>query len=90
MTTLSRYQGTEIVIARLDAVRRRHVTLSALRQTHQLLTGRIDITADATANMPKHIRDDIADAMKAKLPAEFRDVLQKYFTRLSEQGQDKP
>lgn len=72
-----------------NALRRRGITLSALNKTRQLLTGQVDITVDSTSNMPKRIRDDISDAMKAKLPAEYSEVLQKYFRRLSEQGQGK-
>jgi len=67
-----------------NALRKKDVMVSALRKTRLLLAGKIDVTADASANMPKYIRDDIADAMKAKLPAEFREALQKYFTRLAE------
>ncbi len=86
ITLMNRVQGDLDNFRYQNALRRRPVTLSALRRTHQLLTGRIDVTTDSTANMPKHIRDDIADAMKAKLPAEYREVLQKYFRKLSEQG----
>jgi hypothetical protein len=49
---------------------------------------KIDVTEDATANMPKHVKDDIADAMKAKLPAEFEDALKRYFQRLAETGRE--
>ena len=71
----------------VNALRQRHVTLSALQRTHLLLTGGIDVTSDATANMPKYVKDDIADAMKAKLPAEYRQVLTEYFRRLAEAGE---
>ena len=67
-----------------NALRARRVTIGALRRTHLLLTGKIDVTTDATANMPKYVKDDIADARKAKLPAEYRDVLTEYFRRLAE------
>jgi hypothetical protein len=40
--------------------------------------------------MPKYIRDDIADAMKGKLPSEFRDVLEQYYRRLSEAPAARP
>jgi len=69
-----------------NALRQRDVLLSGLRRTRLLLAGKIDVTADATANMPKHVKDDIADAMKAKLPAAYRDVLKSYFQRLAEAG----
>jgi len=70
----------------VNALRRRDVTLGALRRTQLLLSGKIDVTSDATANMPKYIKDDIADAMKAKLPPEFKEALQRYFTRIAESG----
>ena len=36
--------------------------------------------------MPKYIRDNIADAMKGKLPAGYREALQQYYRRLSERA----
>ena len=36
--------------------------------------------------MPKVVRDNIADAMGGELPAEFRDALRQYYTRLSRQA----
>ncbi|MCK4626077.1 MAG: hypothetical protein KAV00_12245, partial [Phycisphaerae bacterium] len=86
ITLMNRVQGDLDNFRYANALRRRGVTLSALKRTHQLLTGKIDVTTDSTANMPKHIRDDISDSMKAKLPAEYREVLRKYFRKLSEQG----
>ncbi|KPK47503.1 MAG: hypothetical protein AMK72_08380 [Planctomycetes bacterium SM23_25] len=71
-----------------NVLRQRHVTLAALRRTQLLLAGKIDVTEDATANMPKHVKDDIADAMKAKLPPEYREALRRYFTRLAETGKE--
>jgi len=68
-----------------NVLRARERTLSALTQS-KLRIGRIDVAQDTSAEMPKYIRDDIADAMKGKLPAEFRDVLQQYYRRLSEAG----
>ena len=69
-----------------NALRQKEVTLSALQRTRMLLSGKIDVTTDATANMPKYIKDDIEDAMKAKLPPEYREALRKYFLRLAEAG----
>ena len=71
-----------------NALRQRNVTLGALKRTQLLLSGKIDVTSDATANMPKYIHDDITDAMKAKLPAAYRQALQKYFTRIAESGEE--
>ena len=43
-----------------------------------------DVTTDATANMPKYVKDGLNDAMKGKIPEEYRDVLEEYYRRLSE------
>ena len=66
-----------------NVLRARNQTLSALRQS-KLRIGNIDVTEDTSGAMPKYVRDDIADAMKGKLPEEFKDVLEQYFRRLSE------
>jgi len=52
------------------------VTLGALRRTQLLLAGKIDVTADATANMPKYVKDDIADSRQSELPEEYRQAVQ--------------
>jgi len=72
-----------------NALRRRDVTLGALRRTQLLLAGKIDVTADATANMPKYVKDDIADSRQSELPEEYRQALKEYFTRLAETGGKK-
>ncbi len=69
-----------------NALRQKHVLLSGLKRTQLLLAGKIDVTADATANMPQYVKDDIEDTRKAKLPAEFREALKSYFRRLAEAG----
>lgn len=68
-----------------NVLRARKQTLSALSQS-KLRIGQIDVAQDTSAEMPKYIRDNIADAMKGNLPAEFRDVLEQYYRRLSEAG----
>ncbi len=68
-----------------NVLRAREQTISALKQS-KLRIGQIDVAQDTSAEMPKYVRDDIADAMKGKLPSEFRDVLQQYYRRLSESG----
>jgi len=86
-TTLMRSVRRDLESYRyVNALRRKQATLSALKRTRLLLSGEIDVTADTTANLPKYVRDDIADAMKGKLPAEFREALQRYFERLAEGG----
>ncbi len=69
-----------------NVLRARDATIAALKQTQLSLSGKVDVEADSSSAMPKYIRDDIADAMKGKLPTEYREVLQQYYRRLSEQG----
>ena len=68
-----------------NVLRVKKETIQTIAQSKLLLTGGIDVSADKSANMPKYIMDDISDAMKGKLPDEFRDVLEQYYRRLSEQ-----
>ena len=68
-----------------NVLRAREQTIAALKQS-KLRIGQIDVAQDTSADMPKYIRDDIADAMNSKLPAEFRDVLKQYYQRLSDVG----
>jgi len=72
-----------------NVLRAREQTISALRQS-KLRIGQIDVARDTSAEMPKYVRDDIADAMKGKLPSEFRDVLEQYYRRLSETPPARP
>lgn len=67
-----------------NALRAKDQTLAALQQS-KLRVGKVDVEADTSAGMPKYVRDNIADAMKGKLPEEFKDVLEQYYRRLSEQ-----
>ncbi len=71
-----------------NALRHRHATLAAMNKTRQLLTqGReIDVAEDTSQAMPKYIRDNINNSMQGKQPAEYREVLQQYYRRLSEAG----
>ena len=84
VTLMNRVQRDLVNYRYVNALRQRRVTLSALRRTHELLTGKIDVTTDATADRPKYVREDVADAMRAKVPAEYRLVLEEYFRRLAE------
>ncbi len=67
-----------------NALRMRKELVGNLKSSTLMLSGEIDVQADETSAMPKYIRDDISDAMNAKLPAEFKDVLKQYYQRLSE------
>ncbi len=86
ITLMNRVQDHLVHYRYRNVLRERHVTLTALKRTHLLLGGKIDVTADATAGPKKQLPDDVADTTRAKLPAEFRQALQKYFQRLSEAG----
>jgi hypothetical protein len=66
-----------------NALRARKDTLGAIRQTQMMLSGKIDITVDATSAMPKYIRDDIHDARSRKYPAEYRGALEQYYRKIS-------
>jgi len=68
-----------------NALRARDVTLAALGQAKSLLGGEVSVQADRTAGMPKYVRDNIADAMTGKLPADYGQAVQQYYRRLSEQ-----
>ncbi len=67
-----------------NALRARQTTLENLKQTHLLLTEGLDVKTDTTTDMPKYIRDDIADAMNEKLPAQYKDALEQYYKKLNE------
>ena len=69
-----------------NALRSQKRLVGTIREAGDLLTGKIDVTQDSSAGMPKYIRDDIADAMKGKLPDQYRAVLEQYYRRLGETG----
>ncbi len=84
ITLMNRVRGHLEQYRYHHALRARDVTLGSLRQTRLLLTGEINVTKDTSASMPKYVRDEIADAMKGRLPESYRDVLQQYYRRLGE------
>lgn len=68
-----------------SALRRKDVLLERL-DTSRLLTGAaIHVTSGTTPDGPSKRRRDVADAMKGELPPAWRDALQKYYERLSEE-----
>jgi hypothetical protein len=67
-----------------NALRKRPATLAALRGTQQMIGRPIEVAEDETAPLPKKVRDDIAEALGAKLPEEYRRMLEDYYRRLSE------
>jgi hypothetical protein len=84
ITLMNRVQGDLQNNRYQNVLRNRTVTLAAMRDTAAMLSGKLDVSADASASMPKHIRDDISDAMSGPLPVEYRDVLEQYYRRLGE------
>ena len=73
-----------------NALRSRKDVTGALRQSKFLLAGKVDVAADNSSGMPKYVRDNIADAMKGKLPAEFQGVVEQYYRRLGEMEPQQP
>ncbi len=69
-----------------NVLRGKKETLESRKDSKLMLSGKMDVTTDTTSTMPKRVRDDISDAMKGKVPDEYRDVLEQYYRRLSEQG----
>jgi hypothetical protein len=67
-----------------NALRLRKELLGTIQQSKWLLKGKIDVSTDTSTTMPKYIRDGIADAMRGKLPSEFRTILEQYYRRLGE------
>jgi hypothetical protein len=64
-----------------NVLRSRHATLEAIREAGAK-TGQIDVVRDASSSMPKHLRDNIADAMKGRPPERYRDVVEQYYRRI--------
>jgi len=89
ITLMSRVRGDLAGYRYRNALRSRNKTLGALRQTKLLLSGEVDVTADSSKAMPKYIRDNIADAMKGNLPAQYRAAVEAYYRRLSEKASKK-
>lgn len=85
ITLMSRVKADLESFRYRNVLRARKETLGALSQSKLLLSGQIDVSNDTSVSMPKYIMDDISDAMKGNLPEEFREVLQQYYKRLSEQ-----
>jgi hypothetical protein len=69
-----------------NVLRARDTTLEGLKQTRLMLSEGIDIKTDTTTAMPKYLREDIADAMKEKLPAQYKDAIQEYYKKLNDQS----
>jgi len=69
-----------------NAFRRKNVVLEGLRTSRMLLGGQIAVQEDATPNLPRQVRDDIADAMQGEMPKGYKDLLKKYYENLSAAG----
>ncbi|MBI5725272.1 MAG: hypothetical protein HZA50_15035 [Planctomycetes bacterium] len=70
-----------------NVLRSKQETVGALKDAQDAIAGKIDVTSDTSSAMPKHVRQDISDAMKGNLPDEYKDVLEEYHRKLSQQGQ---
>jgi hypothetical protein len=69
-----------------NLLRNRQAVLSALQETQDILSGRVEVVRDTSAQLPKYVRDDINDAMDTDLPDEYGEQLRQYYRRLSEQN----
>ncbi|MFP4105767.1 MAG: hypothetical protein ACLFVU_06700 [Phycisphaerae bacterium] len=66
----------------VNALRTHKQAVGSLRQSRLMLSGSVDVTADTSAQMPKYLRKDIADAMQGNHPAEYADAMREYLKRL--------
>lgn len=71
-----------------NVLRAKDSTLEGLKETRLLLTGEVDVKADTSAAMPKRVRDDISDAMKGKMPEQYKGALENYYKRLNQQARE--
>ena len=69
-----------------NAFRRKNVVMEGLRTSRVLLGGQIAVKEDATPNMPRQVRNDIADAMQGEMPKGYKELLKKYYENLSAAG----
>ncbi len=69
-----------------NVLRVRDTVLDSLGESKLHIGRSIDVVTDTASAMPKYIRDDIADAQNKALPPEYREVLEQYYRRLSEQA----
>ncbi len=69
-----------------NAFRRKNVILGGLRTSRMLLGGQIAVQEDATPNLPREVKDDIADSMQGEMPKGYKDLLKKYYETLSTAG----
>lgn len=68
-----------------NALRRRGETLQAIRQAHRMLDGEVTVRQDPTDALPEYVRDDINQARNGKLPQQYRQAIEAYYRRISEQ-----
>jgi len=66
-----------------NALRRGGAVLEALRDSRRGLTDPIRVLRDATDPVPKHVRRDIEQARRSRLPDEYRTILQSYLHKLA-------
>ncbi len=69
-----------------NVLRVRQSTLGALQDARDELTGQVEVVGDTSTGLPKYIRDNINAAMADDLPAEYRDHLEQYYRRISDEA----
>jgi hypothetical protein len=86
ITLMNKVRGSLESYHYQNALRQSKGALDALGQSKAALSGKVDVEADTTVNMPKYYRDGIFDGMKDKRPSEFSDAVGQYFRRLNNPG----
>lgn len=69
-----------------NALRKRDEMLGALRQMRSAVGPAVRVERDASAALPKGLRESIDEARGGKLPAEYRETLEEYYRRLGQQA----
>jgi len=64
-------------------LRRKRVVLDALNSAYLAAAGQAQIHRETGPALPKRVLDDIADARSLPLPAAYKELLTKYYERLS-------
>jgi hypothetical protein len=68
-----------------NALRSRDRVMGSLRQTSLLLTGKVHVSTDTSASMPKYLREmSSTNDPDQNDPARYRQALRSYYRRLSE------
>ena len=68
-----------------NAMRERDVLLDSLDESKLMLGGQIHAQRDTTPTPGGKLHHQIDDAMKGELPAAWKDALDQYYQKLSQQ-----